>query len=345
MSNLSLSSDRVEANDAIDAVELYYEKGWTDGLPIVPPTPQRVQEFLDQAVLAPDVVIGEIPTRSRVITAEKAAINAVMAGCLPEYFPVVVAAIRALTTEAFNLHGSAASTMGSAQLIVVNGPIRERIGLNSGANLFGPGVRANATIGRAVRLVLMNVSGATPGIFDMAVLGQPAKYTYCIAEEEHPDTPWLPLHAERGLSRDQSAVTVFPSLPAIQITALASAPEVLLRILAASLCNLGPLSAEVVIVLPADVARTLIDAGWTKARATEFLFETARRTESEWARARFMEPDPAIADQVRPAVTAPERIILLSAGGRGGPYVAIVPTWGRIGFEAQSVTVPIEGGV
>ncbi|MBI4236165.1 MAG: TlpA family protein disulfide reductase, partial [Chloroflexi bacterium] len=250
MRDRSVTSAQLEAADALEAIELYFKKGWTDGLPVVPPTPEHVQEFLDRAGLEPQDVIGAVPTRGRVITAEKAAINAVMAGCLPEYLPVVVAALKAMTTEDYNLHGTTASTMGAAPLIVVNGPVRERIGLNWRNNLFGPGVRANATIGRAVRLVLLNVCGATPGVLDMAVLGQPAKYTYCIAEDEHPGTSWHPLHTERGYGPEQSTVTVFPTLPALLTSALGASPQVVLRALAGSLCAVGPSAGEVIIVLP-----------------------------------------------------------------------------------------------
>ena len=158
----SLTAARHEAPDALSAIELYFQLGWTDGLPIVPPTEERVLECLEYSGHAPDDVVGMVPPRNITITAEKVAINAVMAGCLPAYFPVVVAAVEALADDSFNLHGSMASTAGAAPLVIVNGPIVGEIGLNAADNLFGPGNRANATIGRALRLVLMNVCQPGP---------------------------------------------------------------------------------------------------------------------------------------------------------------------------------------
>ena len=160
---------------------------------------------------SPDEILGYVPVRQRRITVEKVAINAVMAGCLPEYMPVVLAAVEAMCDEGYNLHGSSASTGGSATLLIVNGPIAKELGINSGANLFGPGCRANATIGRALRLILMNVCGAIPGTLDRSTMGHPGKYTYCIAENEA-DSPWEPYHVEKGFAADTSTVTVLPAL-------------------------------------------------------------------------------------------------------------------------------------
>src|SRR5262250_2476424 len=193
-----LRSAVYEFADALDANELYQQNGWTDGLPIVPPTEERVQACLDAAGLAPADVVGVEAVRQRPITAEKVAINAVMAGCLPAYMPVVVVALRAICQEPFNLHGSTASTGGSAPFIVVNGPVRTAIGMNATHNVLGHGNRANATIGRAIRLILINVLGCIPGQLDRSTLGHPGKYTFCIAEDEE-DSPWIPLAQERGV--------------------------------------------------------------------------------------------------------------------------------------------------
>ena len=203
----ALTSERVDV-DLNDAIEACYERGWTDGLPVVPPTEDRVAAFLEAAGNQPTDVLGVVETRGRVITAEKAAINAVMAGCLPEYMPVVNAVIRAMTTPEFNWHGSIASTGGSAQLIVVGGPIAEELGVNHGVNLFGPGFRPNATIGRAVRLIIMNVTGGTPGLLDRSTFGFGGKYSFVIAEDEEA-SPWEPLHVQRGLDPAESAITVY----------------------------------------------------------------------------------------------------------------------------------------
>ena len=191
-----------------EAVEAYFERGWTDGLPVVPATAEAIRPFLAVAGLEPgDIVLTEA-TRRRSISAEKVAINAVMAGCRPEYMPVLLAALEAMADPAFTLHGAITSTGGSATLVVVNGPIRQRLGFNAGGNVFGPGWRANATLGRAIRLITLNCLGAQPGLLDRSTQGHPGKYSYCIAELEEAN-PWEPLHVTRGLPRETSAVTVF----------------------------------------------------------------------------------------------------------------------------------------
>ena len=172
-----LTSRRIELSDPAEAVEFFYQQGWTDGLPVVPPTPEKVSEFLEYAGKLPGDILGMIPARNRVITAEKVAINAVMAGSLPSYMPVIITAIEAMCQEEFNLHGISATTGGTAPLLIVNGPIAQQLNINSGVNCFGPGVRANATIGRAIRLILLNVAGSIPDILDKAFLGHPGKYS------------------------------------------------------------------------------------------------------------------------------------------------------------------------
>ena len=211
-----LQSATYDLADALDANELYQQNGWTDGLPIVPPTEERVQECLDAAGLAPGDIVGVESVRQRPMTAEKVAINAVMAGCLPSYMPVVVAVLQAMCEADFNLHGSTASTGGSAQFIVVNGPVRTAIGMNATHGVLGNGNRANATIGRAVRLVLINVLDCVPGQLDRATLGHPGKFTFCIAEDEE-DSPWTPLAQERGIPAGASAVTVMASEASRQV--------------------------------------------------------------------------------------------------------------------------------
>ena len=215
MSSSSLRSDRHQLESASEAIEFYFDQGWTDGLPVVPPTIEQVSRFLDHVGLQPAEILGTEPTTGRVVTAEKVAINAVMAGCKPEYFPVVVAAVEAVCQREFNLHAVTVSTMGSAVLVVVNGPIRDALELNSGVGAFGPGHRSNATIGRAVRLVIANVTGAVSGEVDKGTLGHGGKYSWCVAEAEE-TSPWQPLHVERGIPLAESAVTVFGALSPIQ---------------------------------------------------------------------------------------------------------------------------------
>jgi len=191
-----------------DEFEIWFDKGVTDGLPVVPPTRERVERMLAGSGRPRDELLGTMPPNYGRLTVEKAAINAVLAGCRPEYLPVVVAAAESACDPAFNLHGVATSTHFAAPLIVVNGPIRTRIGLNSAFGVFGPGYRANATIGRALRLLMINVGGARPGEISMSTFGHPGRYTYCIAENEEA-SPWPPFHASRGFPAEVSTVTLF----------------------------------------------------------------------------------------------------------------------------------------
>src|SRR5438093_7230659 len=199
----------LELDDDYPAInELYVERGWTDGLPIVPPTAERVAEFVRRTERDRHEVVAVLPPRQGEATIEKLAINAVMAGCRPEYFPIVVAAVEAVSQPPFNLDAVQATTHPVAPLLIVNGPIAREIGLNGSYNAFGQGFRANVTIGRALRLVLMNVGGGLPGSGDRATQGNPAKIAYCVAENEA-ENPWEPLHVEAGLPADASVVTAF----------------------------------------------------------------------------------------------------------------------------------------
>ncbi len=204
---MDFASTVLDVDDAAAANELFQNNGWTDGLPVVPPTEEAVGRFLGAAGLAPGDVIGVEPVRRRSISAEKVAIAAVMAGCRPDYFPVTVAIIKAMCQPEYALHGSTASTGGSAPFIVVNGPIRQKIGMNTTHNALGNASRANATIGRSVRLVMLNVLGGFPGQLDRSTLGHPGKFTFCVAEDEE-DSVWPPLSVERGIPAGTSAVTV-----------------------------------------------------------------------------------------------------------------------------------------
>jgi hypothetical protein len=207
VSRAGLASRRYPAADLDEAVELCHARGWTDGLPVVPPTPGLVQAMLETAGLAPDHEVAYVAHRAVSVTAEKVAINAVMAGCRPEYLPVVVAAVEGIADPLWSYHGPGTSTAGAGVLIVVNGPVARRLDVNSGDNLFGPGWRANLTIGRAVRLVMRNVCGSRPGLLDRSTLGHPGRLSYVIAENEA-ESPWPPLHVERGFRPEQSTVTV-----------------------------------------------------------------------------------------------------------------------------------------
>ena len=201
------SSAVLDVEDAFEANELFQARGWTDGLPIVPPTKEALREFLSAAGLSAGDLIASEPIRRRIITAEKVCLAGIMAGCLPDYMPVVVSALRAMSEPQFSLHGSTASTGGCAPMLVVNGPLRRQLQMNATHNLLANGCRANASIGRAIRLVIINVLGGLPGQFDRATLGHAGKFTFCFAEDEE-DSRWIPLAVERGIEAGRAAVTV-----------------------------------------------------------------------------------------------------------------------------------------
>jgi len=316
----------------LDGVEAYFERGWSDGLPVVPATEEVVCRFLDAAGRAPgDVVVAE-PVRRRTITAEKVAINAVLAGCRPEYMPVLVAALEAMGDPAFTLHGAITSTGGSATLLVVNGPIRRRLDLNSGANVFGPGRRANATIGRAIRLITLNCLGAQPGVLDKSTQGHPGKYSYCIAENEE-ESPWEPLHVERGFAADTSTVTAFAAEgPHNVLSHYGETAEAILVTLGDTMAALGSFSpGQSFVVLAPEHVQILARDGWTKARLEEDLYRRARRTRADLKRGGkltgALEPD----DETRwvHRGQGPEDIHIVVAGGGAGGHSAFIPSWSR----------------
>src|SRR5881396_269418 len=227
-----LRARRVELARLEDEHEAIFARGWTDGLPVVPPTEERVLAMLAGSTRAPDEVVATVAPDLVECTVEKVAINAVMAGCKPEYLPVVLAAVEAACTDEFNVHGLLATTYFSGPVVIVNGPIARAIGMNSGGNVLGQGNRANATIGRALQLVIRNVGGGRPGEVDRATLGNPGKYTFCFAEDEA-GSPWEPLHVERGLPPGRSAVTLFAGEgPRGVVDQLSRTPESLARSLA-----------------------------------------------------------------------------------------------------------------
>jgi hypothetical protein len=339
MTTHELTSNRFQFSDASDAIEHYFEQGWTDGLPVVPPTAAKVEAFLNVVDRQPAEILGTEPVRGRVVTLEKVAINAVMAGCRPEYFPVVVATIEAMLEPQYNLHAVTASTMGAAQLLVVNGPIAKEIGLNSGVGVFGPGHRANATIGRAVRLTIINVTGAISGELDQATLGHAGKYTWCIAEAED-SSPWEPLHAGRGFLPEQSTVSVFSGLAPIQITSDAeTSPEKVLKSIIDGLFVAGPGNAEIVVVLALENIGHIEAAGWTKQQVAQFLWEHSRRTADEWTEHGTPIESPTSDDLIGVA-QSPESITLVVAGGRAGGFSSVIPLWGG-GSNSRSVTKAI----
>ena len=330
----------VHWDTALEAIERCYELGWTDGLPVVPPTQQRVAEFIDRSGLSSDDVIGELPERRREITVGKVAANAVMAGCLPEYMPVVLAATAAMLDPVFNLVGPSSSMGGSAILTIVNGPVVKELNINSRNNLFGPGNRANATIGRAIRLVLMNACAAIPGVFDRSVIGHPGKFTYCIAEAET-ETHWTPLHVERGLSAQQSAVTVFAGESPRQVRSVGR-PEAILYAIADTASSLGTnmstsgsvgdtgtrvRQGQIVITISGN---SELWRDWTKNQVREYVYQRARRTVADLKNAQVLAEDVEPGDESEMVFLIPEQddIFVVFAGGEESNMSSVIPSWG-----------------
>jgi hypothetical protein len=339
-----LTSTRHDVADFFEANELYQANGWTDGLPIVPPTEDLVARFLHASGLDAAEVVGIEPVRRRRITAEKVAIAAVMAGCLPEYMPVVLAVVRAMCAPEFGLHGATASTGGSAPFIVVNGPVRRALGMNATHNALANGSRANATIGRTTRLVVINVLGGVPGELDRSTLGHPGKFTFCVAEDEE-DSPWLPLAAERGVPAGESAVTVLCAESPHQVmNEWTRDPREILETYAAAIrgnmLTYSIWSGNYAVVVPKQHRDAIVAAGWTKKDVRDYVFESARMRRGEWRAAgkgAVIGPDE---DRVYTALRTPDDLLVVAAGGPAGGFGAVVAPW--YGAKALAVTTRVE---
>ncbi len=343
-----LQSRTHDVRDAFEANELFQDSGWTDGLPIVPPTEPDVRRFLDAARRRPADVIGVEPVRRRRVTAEKLAIAAVMAGCRPEYMPVVVAIVRAMCEPEFGLHGSTASTGGSAPFVVVNGPIRRALGMNATHNVLANGSRANATIGRAIRLFIVNVLGGIPGQLDRSTLGHPGKFTFCVAEDEE-DGPWLPLAAERGVPPGVSAITVMAAESPHQImNEWTHDPRELLDTYAAAIrANMLTYSiwaGNYAIVVAPQHRHVMAAAGWSKKDVREYVYEAARVSRRDWRTVgKAAVASRKNEDRVYTALRSPDDLLVVAAGGPAGGFGVIVPPW--YGSKALAITKRIDGEV
>lgn len=318
-----------------DAVETFFERGWTDGLPVVPPTPERVAAMLAAVGMEPEDVVGSIPRRGRVLTAELAAVNAVMAGCRPEHFPIAVAAMGAALDPVFNANATFTSTGGAATCVVVSGPMAVEAGMNAGANLLGPGNRANATIGRAVRLVARNVFGAASGDMDASSLGNAAKVSLCFAEAD-PPAPWLPLRVRLGYEAEDTTVTVMATEASRQVANhLSEDPVGLLRTIASMMRVPGSFpvgkGGQGVVVLGPEHSLALRQAGWTQEQACELLVEASRIHPDELVAngvplevdsAHDMTPGP---DGLLPSICSAEDLVLVTGGGGGPGWSAYLP--------------------
>lgn len=340
---MHLSSKSYTAQDIAAVQEFFHSRKWTDGLPIVPPTQDAVLACLEWVALAPDHLIGIEPVRERAITAEKLAINAVMAGCLPMHFPVVVAAWQGMLKEEFLLHGTTSSTGGCAVLVIINGPIRKEIGASGGFNALANSDRATASIGRAIRLGLINVLDVRPGAIDRSTLGHPGKFSYCIAEDEE-DMTWTPLAQMRGVPEGLSAVTVMAAMgPRQLMNEWTHEPEELLETFAAEMRgnqrHYSIYGGNYCIVVPKQLRDQLQAAGWSKADIGRFLYERARIQRKEWGEVGKGAVVRDRGESVYTALESPEHLLVVGAGGPAGGFGAVIPPW--MGHKTKAVTVPI----
>ena len=340
----------VDAHAGFDDInEYFYERGWTDGLPIVPPTADRVDRMLTGMPWRDtEEVISIVPPRMGTASMRQIAVNAVMAGCRPEYLPVIVAALQAVSEPEYGLSHRQTTTHAGAPLIIVNGPIVARLRINCGRGLFGPGWRANATIGRALRLILMNIGGAGAGV-DASQTGHPGKYTYCIAEYEAAN-PWEPLHVERGFGAEQSVVTVVNTeAPHSMTENVQTDPDEIMRTFASSMATLGVNNlysqGNPVLVLGIEHAHHIAAAGWTKQDVQRAVFERARqpwglvKNRGKSKGPRFPEfVDRNDDSSTVPIIRAPRDLITIVAGGAGGKSM-FLPT---AGGQSLAVSKAIE---
>jgi len=339
----TLRSRRVELASEEDEIEAMFDRGWSDGLPVVPPTPERVARMLSGTVRSPDEVVAVVPPDLVECTVEKVAVNAVLAGCKPEYLPVVLACVEAACTAEFNAHGLLATTYFSSPVVVVNGPVARRIGMNWGLNALGQGNRANATIGRALQLVIRNVGGGRPGEVDRATLGNPGKYTFCFAEDEE-GSPWEPL-AGGGAS----AVTLFAGDGVRGVVdQLSREPESLARSLALALLAVAHpklvVAFDAMLVVSPEHARVFRDAGWSKDRLRSELLALTTRPGSELVQGAggIAEGLPAGFEGAQLPKFREDGLLIVHAGGGAGMFSAVIGGW--VNGETGSMPVTREVG-
>ncbi len=331
----------LECEDDFDAVNaLARERGWSDGLPVVPPTAQRVERMLEYCDRPWDEPVAKVAPRYGEATPPRLAANAVMAGCRPEYFPVLMLAIEAMCEEPFNLYGVQATTHLCAPLVIVNGPVARELDINSGHNAFGPGWQANAALGRAIRLALVNIGGAIPALGDMSTFGAPSKFSYLAAENEA-ESPWEPLHVERGLPREASAVTVIGAECPHNVNDHESlTAEGILTTIAGTMIGTGVndvyYEAQPLVVMGPEHAKTVAGGGMSKADAKRFLHEHAHLPLGRFSRENIerrlrvtWKEKYAHAGESAPVcmVQRPEDILIAVIGG-AGKHSAVVHTFG-----------------
>jgi hypothetical protein len=346
-SGTGLRSRRIELARLEDEMEVAFDRGWSDGLPVVPPTEARVLRMLEGTTRAADEVVAVIPPDLVEVTVEQVAVNAVLAGCLPEYLPVVLAAVEAACTDEFNMHGLLATTYFGGPVIVVNGPIARAIGMNSGGNVLGQGNRANATIGRALQLVVRNLGGGRPGGVDRAAFGSPGKYTFCFAEREH-DSPFTTLAESRGAEPGVSALTIFAGHgPTAVVDQISRTPESLARSLAAQLRNEGHpklvMAFDALLLISPEHGRVFREAGWDRARLEAELAELLQLDGDELVRNSWgiQEGLPAAFAGHKVPKFRPGGLLIAHAGGDAGMFSAIIGGWVSGAKGSEPVTKEI----
>jgi len=344
-----LKSRRVELGRDEDDFEALYDRGWSDGLPMVPPTPERVLAMLAGTARAPSEVVAEVPPNMAPCTVEKVAINAVMAGCRPEYLPWVLASVEAACRTEFGLHGLLATTLSHAPVVIANGPLASAVGIHSGVNALGQGARANATIGRALQLVVRNIGGGRPGEIDRACFGHPGKLGFCFAEDEV-GSPWRPLHVERGFAASSSTVTLFGGEgPRVVVDQLSRSPESLATSLAECLKTVChpklPMVFDALLVISPEHGRVFRQAGWSKSRLRSELVarmmlqgEQLVRGAGDMAEGIAEELAAATLPKIRP-----EGLLIVHAGGSAGLFSAIIGGWLNGAAGTEPVTVEVSG--
>jgi len=344
-----LKARRVQLAELDDDMEVAFDRGWSDGLPIVPPTERRVLAMLEGTSRHPDEVVAVVPPDMVECSVEKVAINAVMAGCKPEYLPIVLTAVEAACTDEFNIHGLLATTMPAGPVLIVNGPIRRRIGMCTGVNVFGQGNRANNTIGRALQLVVRNVGGGRPGEVDRATFGNPGKISFCFGEDEE-GSPWTPLSADFGIPAGTDAVTLFPGEgPRSVVDQLSRDPESLARTFAVNLRTVHHpkliMVFDAILAIGPEHARVFADAGWDKAKLLSRLHELLQVPGEELVRGAggIAEGVPAaLAGAAALPKFRPGGLLTVHCGGRAGLFSAIIGGWANGSIGSQPVIKEIK---
>ncbi len=344
-SGSTMRSRRIEFASLEDEFESMFDRGWTDGLPVVPPTEARVMAMLEGTSRAADEVVAIAPPDLVDCTVEKIAINAVMAGCKPEFLPVVIAAVEAVCTDEFNMHGLLATTMPAGPVVIVNGPIRERISMNWSHNALGQGNRANSTIGRALQLVIRNVGGGRPGEVDRAAHGQPGKLGFCFAEDEA-GSPWGPLNADLGGDDGADAVTVFAANgTSIIVDQLSRDPDSLARSFAAGLSSMVHpklvLGFDAILVMGPEHSRIFREAAWSKQQLIETVIAYTERPGAELVRGAggIAEGAPEfLAEAEAIPKVRPDGLMVVHAGSGAGLFSMLLPGWVNGSTGSQPVT-------